>query len=220
MATADHPNASFTFFLDTHFGKDQDHFIKNQTRYPVIEIDAGCEASSFLQMVDHVTKQPLSDETIVYLLEDDYLHRERWMAILQEGLSLPDADYVTLFDDRDKYFLPQYKDEKFQLFHTKSCHWRTAPSTTNTYATRFATLKKHLPIHRKYSLDRQISSDYDKFCELELIGATLVSPLPGWSTHVEPKNTSPCYDWERLLVSPKKNRLGNLIWKKQKEAAQ
>lgn len=211
MATADHTKAQFTFFLDTHFGADQDHFIRSEKRYPLIEIDAGKEASSFLQMVDHVMAQGFSDETILYFLEDDYLHKEGWVNVLQEGLSLSQVDYVTLFDDRDKYLLPQYEKATFRLFYTPTCHWRTTPSTTNSYAMRFGTLKQHLSVHRNYSLNREISADYDKFCALSALGATLISPLPGWSTHVDPDHASPCSDWGKYLKKKKKTRFASLF---------
>lgn len=196
MQTADFTQANFTFFLDTHFGHELDHFIKKEKRFPLVEIDAGCEAKSFLALLEYVAKQSFPEETILYFLEDDYLHRTGWVDVLLEGFTLPAVDYITLFDDRDKYFLPQYQELSSQIFHTKTCHWRTTPSTTNTYAMRFKTFKEHLPIHQKFSIGRQISADYDKFCHLQEIGATLISSLPGWSTHVQPENASPCFDWE------------------------
>jgi len=199
MASSDFSKANFTFFLDTHFGTEEDHFIRNQNKFPLIEIDAGCEAKSFLAQLDYVMNLNLNDETILYFLEDDYLHKNGWEDILVEGLTLPDIDYITLFDDRDKYFAEQYSDLTAKLFHSKSCHWRTTPSTTNTYAMCFNTLKKHLPVHREFSENREISSDYDKFCHLQQLGATLISSIPGWSTHMEPEHASPCFDWENLL---------------------
>lgn len=195
MATTDFSKVDFTFFLDTFHPTKHPHFILEQERFPVIQIKAGCEALSFLQMVDYVNEQPFSDDTIIYFLEDDYLHRPGWVQVLEEGLSLPKVSYVTLFDHRDKYFDPIYKDLTARLFHTKSCHWRSTPSTTNTYAMRLKTLKKDLPIHRSYSIDRTISADHDKFCHLQKMGALLVSSIPGFSTHAEPDYASPCIDW-------------------------
>lgn len=194
MQISDPKKVNFTFFLDQHFGEDQDHFIKNQKEYPVIAIDAGCEAKSFLAMVDYVVAQDYDPETAIYFLEDDYLHIGGWEEVLLEGLSLP-VDYVTLFDDRDKYE-KGYEELRSKLFFTKTCHWRTTPATTNTYAMRLDTLKRDLEIHKAFSIGREITADYDKFCKLHERGATLISSLPGWSTHIEPTHLSPCTDWE------------------------
>lgn len=173
-----------TFFLDT--AVEGDHFLKGRA----MEIKEGTEAGSFLRMLSYVEQLPLHPDTIVYFLEDDYLHRPGWIDILFEGFSL-DADYVTLYDHRDKY--TDYPKLASQLFLTSSCHWRTTPSTTNTYAMRFSTLKQDLSIHRRFSLGRAISADHDKFCYLTKKGAVLISPIPGYSTHAEPEFASPFF---------------------------
>ncbi len=188
-----------TFLLDTYHPMDTTHFVKEQTRYPVIEIKEGKETGSFLRLLDHVMQRELDPETIVYFLEDDYIHRPRWVDILLEGFTLPQADYVTLYDHKDKYFAQAYKNLKTKLYHTASCHWRTTPSTTNTYAMKFKTLKRDLKIHREFSSKGAISKDHEKFCKLHKTGAQLLSPIPGWSTHAEPDFASPCISWENLL---------------------
>lgn len=194
----DEKEVDLTFFLDTFYQKEDPHFLLEQKKYPVIEIKEGSEAGSFLKMVDHVAKQGFDGDTIIYFLEDDYLHRPGWIDILKEGFTLP-ADYVTLYDHRDKYFLPNYHDLQAKIYHTQSCHWRTTPSTTNTYAMRYKTFLRDIEIHRAFSLGRKISADHEKFCLLKERGAILISSMPGWSTHAEPEFASPCFDWEEVL---------------------
>jgi hypothetical protein len=92
-----------------------------------------------------------------------------------------------------------YKDLTSKIFHTSSCHWRTTPSTTNTFAMRYSTLMEHLPIHRQFSSGQKISADHEKFLELGRQGALLISSIPGWSTHIESNLVSPCTDWEMLF---------------------
>jgi hypothetical protein len=190
---------NLTFFLDTFHPMEGEHFLRKQTRYPIIEFKAGSEAASFLYMLEHVYNQKFSPDTIIYFLEDDYLHLPSWPQALREAFTLPGIDYATLFDHRDKYIFPQYADLKSKIFHTQSCHWRTTPSTTNTYAMLFQTLKKHIDIHRCFSLGRTITADHDKFCKLAEEGAVLISSIPGFSTHVEPEFASPCTDWEKIM---------------------
>lgn len=195
----DEKKINVTFFLDTFHSMEGEHFIRGQDRYPVIEFKAGSEASSFLFMIEHVYSQKFSPGTIIYFLEDDYLHLPHWPQILREAFTLPGIDYATLYDHKDKYFFPQYADLKSKLLHTASCHWRTTPSTTNTYAMLFKTLQKHIDLHRCYSLGRTISADHEKFTKLGQEGAVLISSIPGYSSHAEPDYASPCTNWEQIF---------------------
>jgi hypothetical protein len=195
LATTDWNRAEITYLLDTAKGARENHFLKE----PVISIQAGTEALSFLALLDHVLSLNLDPETILYFLEDDYLHRPGWTSILFEAFQIPGVDYVTLYDHRDKYFLPMYQKLESRLFVTPSCHWRSIPSTTQTFAMRYKTLLRDLKYHRRYSAKKPISEDHKKFCKLTRRGALLVSPIPGWSTHAEPAYASPCYDWNLNL---------------------
>ncbi len=197
IQTLDHSQANLTFLLDTARGKE--HFIQRQTSYPLITFDAGTEAKAFLALLDHVESLHLHPDTIVYFVEDDYLHRPGWLDILIEGFSIPGVDYVTLYDHKDKYYFPQYQDLKSKIFLTETSHWRTVPSTTQTFAARMKTLKKDLPIHRRFSEQSDITADHEKFSLLTRLGSTIISPIPGWSTHAEPEFASPRFNWESLL---------------------
>jgi hypothetical protein len=61
---------------------------------------------------------------------------------------------------------------------------------------RAGTLTDDLSLHRAFSTGRKISADHAKFLALSAKGRKLISPLPGWSTHVETEFLSPCLDWE------------------------
>lgn len=200
LATLDRSKVNVTFLLDTFHPSETPHFILQQDEFPVIEIKQGTETGSFLYLLDHVANLKLAPETIVYFLEDDYLHRENWVDILHEGFSIPQASYVTLYDHRDKYFLADYQELSSKIFISPSCHWRTTPSTTNTYAMRHATLLRDLAIHQQFSQGRRITADHEKFLELGRQGKVLISSIPGWSTHIEDRLTSPCIDWESFFT--------------------
>jgi hypothetical protein len=199
LETVDRSRVNITFLLDSFHPMKVPHFVTQQTEFPVTEIKEGSETGSFLKLLGHVMSLKLEDDTIVYFLEDDYLHREGWVDVLLEGFTIPVASYVTLYDHPDKYFLPMYDHLQAKLFHTKTCHWRTTPSTTNTYAMRFKTLKEHLQIHKQFSEGRRITADHDKFIELGRLGGQLISPIPGWSTHID-RDASPCIDWEAIFA--------------------
>jgi len=72
--TIDCANVNVTFFLDTFHPMEGEHFLRRQSQYPVIEIKAGQEAGSFLQLLDHVSSLKLAADTIIYFLEDDYIY--------------------------------------------------------------------------------------------------------------------------------------------------
>ncbi len=199
--TSGDPNVHITFLLDTFHPMEEEHFLRKETDFPLLEFKAGSEAASFLYMLEYVNRQKLSPDAIIYFLEDDYIHRPGWVDALREAFTLPGVDYATLYDHKDKYFLPQYDVLHSRIFHTHTCHWRTTPSTTNTYAMQLKTLRKHIHIHRMFSLGRTITADHDKFVKLAEEGATLISSIPGFSTHAEPDYASPCLDWDAILES-------------------
>jgi hypothetical protein len=199
LRTLDDEKIQITFLLDTYHPMQEPHFLSKHNRFPLIEFKAGSEAASFLFMLEYVYKQKFSSDTIIYFLEDDYIHRPHWPKVMREAFTIPEIDYVTLYDHKDKYFLPQYENLTSKIYQTSSCHWRTTPSTTNTYATLFKTLKKHIDVHRCFSLGRTITADHDKFCKLKELGSVLISSIPGYSTHAEPAYASPCIDWSNIL---------------------
>lgn len=194
----DQKKINLTILLDTSRPMQGKHFVHEQSLYPVVETNQGTEGGSFCFMMDLVLSKKFSDDTIIYFLEDDYLHRKGWVDVLREGIALDGADYVTLYDHRDKYFLQDYKELASKLFVTQTTHWRQTPSTTNTFAMRYKTLRSHADIHYKYSLGKKISEDHAKFVELSQKGSMLISPLPGWSCHLEPDFMSPCVDWQKV----------------------
>ena len=197
--TLDSKKASLTILLDTAYRENERHYVLLQKSFPVIEISEGTEAGSFLRLLDYVETLSLDEEAILYFVEDDYLHRPLWVDALLEGFSLPGISYITLYDHRDKYLLSLYPFLTAWLFQTSLTHWRTTPSTTNTYAMRCKTLKEHMQIHRAFSLNRKITADHEKFCALAETGALLISPIPGWSTHMDCEFLSPCIDWKKEM---------------------
>ncbi|NDD59045.1 MAG: hypothetical protein EBZ47_07355 [Chlamydiae bacterium] len=190
-----------TFFLDTFFPMNSTHFILEQDRFPVVQYKQGSEGGSFCFLLDYVLQQSFSPDTIVYFLEDDYLHKPNWPKVLREAFNLEHIEYVSLYDHRDKYFLNQYKGLKSELFVTESAHWRESPSTTNTYAMKFSTLKRDQELHYAFSRGKKISEDHAKFCALKSQGSRLITPIPGFSTHMEPDYASPCVDWNLVQSS-------------------
>lgn len=196
--------ADYTIIYDQHYGKIENTFLSEEKNVRII--DSGNENGSFLETLEIIKNDQLSDDTIVYLLEDDYLHKPGWCEILLEGFTIP-TSYVTLYD-----FDFFYNSEYFcRLFLTKNLHWRAVPSTTNTFASRYKTLMEDYELHRHFSLNYcgiedgeieksyQFSKDYEKFWVLNKKEKPIISPIPGYSTHCDANHLTPHIDWKQII---------------------
>jgi glycosyltransferase involved in cell wall biosynthesis len=187
-----------TCMFDSSRGEVDQHFLAKKD-IKVVSLKGGNDAISFLNVLNYVKDQNCDPNDIIYFLEDDYIHRDGWIDVLQEGFDKIGADYFTLYDHPDKYFLPMYEDLTSKIIVTSNAHWRTVPSTTNTYACRYSTLIKHFDIHVKHcDLVDKWTKDHDKFIELWNSGSNLISCIPGYSAHVEAGMLSPVIDWSAI----------------------
>jgi hypothetical protein len=141
---------------------------------------------SFLHALDLALQ--FDDDQPVYLLEDDYLHLPGCPELLHEGLQR--ADYVSLYDHADKYAMrspnPMVSNggENTKVILTTSSHWKYTNSTTMTFATRSGILKADQKIFRQFCAN-PIPADFFIFRALAEQGRTLVTPIPGRSTHCD-----------------------------------
>jgi len=194
-------NVNITAFHDSGNGSIEDHFLRQYKIHPYVDVisqEGGNDAKSFLNLLNYVSSQDYDDNDIIYFLEDDYAHRENWHKVLQDVFDTLNVDYVTLYDHPDKY-TEIYSNLQSAIFVTKYAHWRTTPSTTNTYACKFSTLKNHIDIHRKYcDLEAGWTKDHDKFIDLWKFGSNLISCIPGYSSHIESSMLSPLTDWSKI----------------------
>jgi hypothetical protein len=129
-------------------------------------------SASFIYMMDKIIRNHKPDDC-VYLLEDDYIHCTNSKEVLLEGLEI--ADYVSLYDHPDKYFLEKsgqgspfnYNNlQKTMLYVTKSTHWREANSTTMTFACRVKTLQEDYFVWKKYCSIAKTPKDFYAFITL------------------------------------------------------
>jgi hypothetical protein len=186
---------NYTIIYDEFYGKIEDTFLSQEDNVHII--NAGGEAKSFLRTLEYVLQKDFDDDTIIYFLEDDYVHRPNWDIILQEGFNLP-VSYVTLYDHKDKY-TEMYSDLMSKILITENSHWKPVPSTTNTFATKFKTLKEDKKIHYQHSFNVEPTADHQKFLDLNQRGKYLISCLPGYSTHAVKEWISPCINWSKYL---------------------
>jgi len=190
---------NYTIVYDEFYGSIDKTFLAKEKNVGIIK--CGSETDSFLQTLDIIKSRNFEDEQIIYLLEDDYLHRPGWSNIMLEGFVI-NSHYLTLYDF-DFFIAKGYLCE---IFTTPSSHWRAVPATTNTFACKYKTLMEDLEVHQKHSIngvkDQEgfyFSKDYDKFWELQKQEKYLISPMPGWSTHCDENHISPIIDWKKVM---------------------
>lgn len=142
-----------------------------------------------------------SDNEIIYFLENDYLHRDNSEAVLIEGISTG-SDYVSLYDHPDKYIdganpYVESGGEVTRVIMSNSSHWKLTNSTTMTFASKVETLREDETILREYT-SQSYPRDFEMFLKLRDKGRTLITPIPGYSTHGESNWLSPLINWENI----------------------
>ena len=212
------PNATKQHCLEnciTEFGKDNITILgdrlNNETRdyveslnLKLIEVNNGSGAGTFRDALDLAVKEN-KDSDLVYLLEDDFLHKPNSKNLLIEGLSKYNA-YITLYDHPDKYlnkenggnpFIEQ-EGEVTRLVKTDSIHWKITNSTVMSFAAKISRLKDDYDLLLKYS-SQNITDSFRFFMELnQTKGIPVLSSVPGYSTHCESAWLSPLTNWNKI----------------------
>lgn len=174
---------------------DTQDMIRKNYLGEIKHVSVGHGAGTFNLALDYALT--LDDNEIVYFLENDYLHREGSLEVLKEGLNLG-ASFVSLYDHPDKYLDPQNGGNPYceggaedtRVYLTKSCHWKITNSSTMTFAAKVSTLKRVESILRKHT-QGTYPEDFKMFLELRELGETLITPIPGFSTHAETRWLGP-----------------------------
>lgn len=178
------------------------YLLEISQKYPniILEKSSLGNAGSFWFLYEKAMRLP--DNTQVYFLEDDYVHREKSFEVLLQGLQR--AHYVTLYDHSDMYKNhseggdnPFIKEggEITRVILTADSHFKLTISTTLTFATTTKILKEDLEVWRSHTGGVHVS-DFHAFVALRDIGRTLITPIPGYSTHACIGYLSPLIDWE------------------------
>src|SRR4026208_941432 len=115
--------------------------------FPVHEVTVG-SSRSFRHAV-HLALEELKEPCeLVYFVEDDYCHRKGALDVLIEGLKV--SDYVTLYDQPDKYRGVYDSGEVSKVFTTESTHWKETISTCMTFGTKHHVLSEDLSFWERY----------------------------------------------------------------------
>ena len=172
-------------------------------------VNIGNGAGTFNLSLDHASGLTnilmVTDDEIIYFLEDDYFHKAGSQKILEDGFDLG-MDYVTLYDHPDKYLNPieggnpycEGRSEFTRVYLGNNSHFKTTNSTTMTFAAKVKTLKDDQVILRKWTAGEH-PHDFQLFLELQKKGKRLTSSIPGYSTHGETRWLTPLTNWENEI---------------------
>ena len=159
-------------------------------------LEAGSDKNSALITLFYMFRSDIKNGDLVYMLENDYMHQPGWVSKVFELYGSDVAfDYVSLYDHRDKYFLPMYEGLQARLFHTQTHHWRTVPSSCASYISEISRFRSDYDIFQQglpdYYLFNALINDRQR---------VLLTPIPGLSTHCMEGYLSPAVDWSSFLV--------------------
>ncbi len=168
----------------------------------LLRTEGGSSAGGFRVALEYALS--LADEEPVYFVEDDYLHLPGSRGLLLEGLQR--AHYVSLYDHLDKYRPAESGGnaaigadgaEVTKVLLTQSSHWKLTNSTTMTFACFVRTIRADLNDWAPF-ISGTHPYDYYAFLALAAKGRTLITPIPGRSTHCEPDHAAPLIDWSTV----------------------
>lgn len=194
--TLNRTTSNLTFLMD---GEPDKHFLNNEDEFKVKNIAGGSQAKSWDSALNYVKEKNFNDEQIIYFVEDDYLHLDNWSEILLDGFGF-NVEHISLYDHLDKYKLPLYKKLQSTIFIGKKCHWRSVPSTTLSFAVKFKNFKKYFNTYKKFNfVNEGKTKDHEMFLELWKNGSNLITPIPGYASHMDLTWLSPITDWEKII---------------------
>jgi hypothetical protein len=220
--------------LVREFGSDNLHIIcdnvSEQTHNMVkkyssnIELTSNGNTGSFLYSWNkafELTKD-VSDNSIVYLVEDDYIHCKGAKNILIEAFNELGAPYVTLYDHPDKY--QDRDDSRYKWGHgkididengirkplnvytygedtvvyaSKSCHWKLTRSTTMTFATTVKNIREDRQDMINLHTGKPLPMGGATFKMLAQKGKGLISSIPAYSGHAEERWLPYFRNWKK-----------------------
>jgi hypothetical protein len=171
----------------------------------VVELPGLGNSPSFRRALEEALALP--DETVAYFAEDDYLYLEpaftRLLAVFD---TVPAADYVTLFDHRDRYTRDDdARGGLSRIVVAGGQHWRTVESTCMTFGARVRRLRADRWIVTLATTTKRRPKDRVMWRLLQgqhlfawkFPKRVLLGPVPSLATHMDTEGLAPLVDWEQ-----------------------
>lgn len=187
-----HRNIRLTLALDGDINKD---FTRNyQDKFNLFTTNFKSSLLSYRALLEYTKKQHIKSTDIIYYLENDYLHADDWVDKLTDLYStFSNLSYVSLYDHNDKYFAPIYSDLTSKIITTSTHHWRTTPSTCGSF------MMSRAIFDQDYDIWLNATDDHNTFLYLSKNrNRSVLTPIPGLSTHCMKNLMSPAVNWEKI----------------------
>lgn len=163
------------------------------------KINESSNGRSLAFCFDYAKSLPEKTDSIIYFVEDDYLHTADAEAVLIDGLRTSarfnGSNIVSGYCHTDR--LTRTDDVDYGQTHIllgAKRYWRTAESTTCTWAALQSTFNEDL-----YGPAKQFGlRDRELFRSLRTMGTILFTPMGAASTHCHLPFMSPFVDWSNV----------------------
>lgn len=171
-----------------------------------LKATANTDNISFVEVLEHDSSYHLHTVTLVdillencksypteihYIVEDDYLHVENAIRVMQDTLYLW-PNFSVSYDYPDRYSNPK----PCNVVLGKDRHWRTVDSSTMTVA---AIGKRWLDVAPE--LIKAAPTSNDKIFEEIYKQIPCISPMPGLASHMTDYHLTPLVDWQHIWDS-------------------
>ena len=188
-------------------GDIKNHFTEKYSGFEIIPINAPPPGNftSIIKLCEIIKEKNLSENTIIYILENDYIHIPYWTEITLDFFNTVDNSencMLSLFDHRDKYLFidknrtdhfSMYKDLTSTIYISNYRHWRTIPLIC------ISCLFTNNIFRKSYDLFIQGIADNTLCGEMSKRNTWFASPIPAIATHCERPFIAPIVDWEKII---------------------
>ena len=158
---------------------------------PIIRLHCGQNQGSLIELYK-ILKSYIGNHDSFYLLEDDFLHIENSYEVLKEALTF--TGLASLYDHVDRYTRSDDINKDNEIIYCGThCHYRTAESTTGTFA---GTRKFLDEFYEDMKIFNKDDRDFFRHCIAQ--GTRLVTPIPSFSTHCHTEFGARLRDWEKI----------------------
>lgn len=198
-------NKNFVDITVVFDGDTKNHFINKYSGFELFEINAPAPGNftSIIKLCEIIKEKNLPETTIIYILENDYIHIPYWDEIVLDLYNLTDGNhYTTTFDHADKYLFTldrqdewgMYKNLTSKIYISNYRHWRDIPLACSCYI-----MSKRI-FDEDYDILSQGLADNTTYGIItKRSGRAILSPIPSLSTHAENPFVAPVINWEQII---------------------